>query len=184
MSIPVVPAAETLGDLKPIATVVFSLGSNEGDSIEYLQAAVNALATTPDVIPVGLSSVYLTKPVGAVIDQPDFRNIVFVAETTLEPSILLDRCHAIEAGLGRVRTVVGGPRTMDVDLIMVGNRTVQSDELTLPHPRAHERAFVLIPWLEADPQAELPGHGFVADLIVALGTDGVELSEDEQVVLP
>ena len=73
---------------------------------------------------------------------------------------------------------------MDVDLIMVGNRTVQSDELTLPHPRAHERAFVLIPWLEADPQAELPGHGFVADLIVALGTDGVELSEDEQVVLP
>jgi len=183
MSNPFVPDVDTLGNLKPISTVVFSLGSNQGNSVDLLQGAVNALADTPDLIPVDLSSVYVTKPVGPVTDQPDFLNLVMVAETVIEPSILLERAHAIEAGLGRTRDIPGGPRTIDIDLVMVGRRTVEDDELTLPHPHAHERAFVLVPWLEVDPEAELPGKGKVADLVARLDTAGVTKS-DEAVELP
>ncbi|MDN5565097.1 MAG: 2-amino-4-hydroxy-6-hydroxymethyldihydropteridine diphosphokinase, partial [Luteococcus sp.] len=134
MSNPFVPDVDTLGNLKPISKVVFSLGSNQGNSVDILQSAVTALADTPDLIPVDLSSVYVTKPVGAVVDQPDFLNLVLVAETVIEPSILLERAHAIEAGLGRTRDIVGGPRTLDIDLVMYGHRTVDTDEMTLPHP--------------------------------------------------
>ncbi|MEL4503692.1 2-amino-4-hydroxy-6-hydroxymethyldihydropteridine diphosphokinase [Luteococcus sp. H138] len=183
MSNPFVPDVDTLGNLKPIAKVVFSLGSNQGNSVDLLQSAVNSLADTPDLIPVDLSSVYVTKPEGAVIEQPDFLNMVLVAETVIEPAILLERAHAIEAGLGRTRDVVGGPRTLDIDLIMVGKRTVNSDAMTLPHPRAHERAFVLVPWLEIDPDAELAGHGRIADLVAGMDISGV-VKSDEVVELP
>lgn len=183
MSNPFVPDVDTLGNLKPISKVVFSLGSNQGNSVDLLQSAVTALADTPDLIPVDLSSVYVTKPVGAVIEQPDFLNMVLVAETVIEPAILLERAHAIEAGLGRTRDVVGGPRTLDIDLIMVGKRTVDTDDMTLPHPRAHERAFVLVPWLEVDPDAELAGHGKIADLVAGLDVSGV-VKSDEVVELP
>ncbi len=183
MSNPFVPDVDTLGNLKPISKVVFSLGSNQGNSVDILQSAVTALADTPDLIPVDLSSVYVTKPVGAVVDQPDFLNLVLVAETVIEPSILLERAHAIEAGLGRTRDIVGGPRTLDIDLVMYGHRTVDTDEMTLPHPRAHERAFVLVPWLEIDPEAEIEGRGSVKDLLAGLDTSGVVRS-DEVIELP
>lgn len=183
MTNPFVPPAETLGNLKPIATCVFSLGSNMGNSVALLQAAVTALAETPGLVPVALSGVYRTAPVGTVTDQPDFLNLVLVAESVLEPITLLERGNAIEDGLGRVRDVPGGPRTLDVDLVMVGGRTSDTARLTLPHPRAHERAFVLVPWLEAEPTAELPGRGRVADLVAALDTTGV-VRTDEEVVLP
>ncbi|MEL4358522.1 MULTISPECIES: 2-amino-4-hydroxy-6-hydroxymethyldihydropteridine diphosphokinase [unclassified Luteococcus] len=183
MSNPFVPDVDTLGNMKPISKVVFSLGSNQGNSADLLQSAVTALADTPDLIPVDVSSVYVTKPVGAVVEQPDFLNLVMVAETVIEPSILLERCHAIEAGLGRTRDVVGGPRTMDIDLVMVGKHTVSNDDMALPHPRAHERAFVLVPWLEIDPDAELAGHGRIADLVAGLDASGVTKS-DEVVELP
>lgn len=183
MSNPFVPDVDTLGNLKPISKVVFSLGSNQGNSVDILQSAVTALADTPDLIPVDLSSVYVTKPVGAVVDQPDFLNLVLVAETVIEPSILLERAHAIEAGLGRTRDIVGGPRTLDIDLVMYGHRTVDTDEMTLPHPRAHERAFVLVPWLEIDPEAEIEGRGSVKDLLAGLDNSGVVRS-DEVIELP
>lgn len=183
MSNPFVPDVDTLGNLKPISKVVFSLGSNQGNSVDILQSAVTALADTPDLIPVDLSSVYVTKPVGAVVDQPDFLNLVLVAETVIEPSILLERAHAIEAGLGRTRDIVGGPRTLDIDLVMYGHRTVDTDEMTLPHPRAHERAFVLVPWLEIDPEAEIESRGSVKDLLAGLDTSGVVRS-DEVIELP
>lgn len=173
---------DTLGNLKPISKVVFSLGSNEGDSIETLQAAVNHLASTPHVIPVDVSGVYLTAPVGDV-PQPDFYNLVLVCETTQEPVTLLERALAIEEALGRVRTVKDGPRTIDIDLVMVGKRERQSDQLTLPHPRAHERAFVLVPWLEVDPLGELPGHGRIDALVAGLDTSGVRRT-DEVIELP
>ncbi|MFZ2262019.1 MAG: 2-amino-4-hydroxy-6-hydroxymethyldihydropteridine diphosphokinase [Luteococcus japonicus] len=183
MSNPFVPDVDTLGNLKPISKVVFSLGSNQGNSVDILQSAVTALADTPDLIPVDLSSVYVTKPVGAVVDQPDFLNLVLVAETVIEPSILLERAHAIEAGLGRTRDIVGGPRTLDIDLVMYGHRTVDTDEMTLPHPRAHERAFALVPWLEIDPEAEIEGRGSVKDLLAGLDNSGVVRS-DEVIELP
>lgn len=168
---------DTLGNLRPISKVVFSLGSNVGDSLEILQAAINELATTPDLIPVDLSSVYRTAPVG-YLDQPDFYNLVLVAETTLEPATLLDRANALEEAFGRVREFANGPRTLDIDLIMVGKRERNDERLTLPHPRAHERAFVLVPWLEADPLAELDGYGRVADLVAAMDVEGVDRTDD------
>jgi len=103
---------------------------------------------------------------------------VVVADSTLASNVLLDRCQAIEDALGRVRTVPGGPRTIDVDLIAVGQRVTNNDRLTLPHPHAHERAFVLVPWLEADPDAELCGHGRVADLVAGVDTSGVRRRDD------
>lgn len=183
MSNPFVPDVDTLGNLKPIAKVIFSLGSNQGDSVELLQHAVNALVDTPELIPVELSSVYITKPVGPVTNQPDFYNLVLEAETVIEPGILLERAQTIEDALGRVRDEEGGPRTIDIDLVMVGKRASDAPELTLPHPRAHERAFVLVPWLEIDPKAELPGHGAVAELVEKLDVSGVTRT-DEVVELP
>lgn len=168
---------DTLGNLRPISKVVFSLGSNQGDSATILQQAVDFLAETPSLMLVDVSSVYETKPVGNVPEQPDFLNMVVVAESTLEPLTLLDRAHAIENNFGREREVPGGPRTLDIDIVMVGKR-VSEDEIELPHPHAHERAFVLIPWLEIDPNAELEGHGPIADLVEDIDTDGVVRRDD------
>ena len=86
---------------------------------------------------------------------------------------MLERAHVIEDAHGRERTTPNGPRTLDVDLICVGDETVTTDELTLPHPRAHERAFVLVPWSDADPEAELPGYGRVVDLLARFDADDV-----------
>lgn len=163
---------DTLGNLRPIAKVVFSLGSNLGDSETLLQQAVDAINETPDVIVVDVSPVYRTKPLGPVSDQPDFLNLVVVAESTLEPLTLLDRANAIEKAYGRVRDESGGPRTIDIDIIMVGRRMSEGD-IELPHPRAHERAFVLVPWLDIDPQAELAGYGPISELVARMDTSVV-----------
>lgn len=168
---------DTLGNLRPISKVVLSLGSNLGDSAETLQAAVDLLADTPDLMLVEVSPVYETTPWGDVPDQPNFLNMVVIAESTLEPLTIMDRTQAIEESFGRERTVPGGPRTLDIDIVMVGKR-VSEDEIELPHPHAHERAFVLIPWLEIDPNAELEGHGPIADLVEDIDTDGVVRRDD------
>ena len=167
---------DTLGNLRPISKVVFSLGSNMGDSAEILTDAVAFLAETPDVIIVDVSPVYETTPVDAP-GQPDFLNLVVVAESTLEPLTLLDRALAIEESFGRTREVANGPRTLDIDIIMVGKR-ITEDHLELPHPRAHERAFVLVPWLDIDPDAVIEGRGAVADLVKNVDTSGVRRRDD------
>ena len=105
------------------------------------------------------------------MEQDDFLNLVVVATSDLPPSVLLERAHVIEEAHGRDHTIPNGPRTLDVDLIRVGDETVTTDELTLPHPRAHERAFVLVPWRDADPEAELPGYGRIADLVASFDAD-------------
>lgn len=179
MTNPNVPDLDTLGNMRPIQKTVFSIGSNLGDSLETIQKAIGYIGDTPDVIPVDVSSVYRTKPVGPVTDQPGFLNVVLVAETTLEPITLLERIQAIETALGRVRDVPGGPRTIDIDLVMVGRRELATEQLTLPHPHAHERAFVLVPWLEADPLGELAGHGPLVDLAASVDSSGVVRTEDE-----
>lgn len=172
---------DTLGNLRPISKVVFSLGSNVGDSLEILQGAVTQLATTPDLIPVDVSGVYLTDPVGEV-EQEDFYNLVMVAETTLEPATILDRVDAIEQAFGRTREVKGGPRTLDIDIIMVGKRERDTPELTLPHPEAKNRAFVLVPWLEIDPKGDLAGVP-LTELVEKVGREGVRRT-DEVIELP
>ncbi len=171
---------DTLSGMAPLRVAVFSLGSNLGDRLEYLQGATNALRITPGLTVSSISSVYETSPVGNT-DQPDFLNLVVVAASTLASMVMLERALAIEDAYARVRLVPQGPRTVDVDLIAVGDRVLNGEHLTLPHPRAHERAFVLVPWLEADPDARLVGHGRVADLLVGLDVSGVRRRDDLRV---
>jgi len=172
--------ADTLSGMKPLRKVVYSVGSNLGDRLGNLQGAVDAISDTPDIIVVDVSSVYETEPVGVDEKHGPFLNLVIVAETTLEPRTLLERAQAIEDAFGRERT--GNerwePRTLDVDLILVGNTVAEKSDLTLPHPRAHERGFVLVPWAEIDPKGELPGKGTVAELAAAVGADGVVRRDD------
>ena len=164
---------DTLSGMKPLRKVVYSIGSNLGDRLSNLQGAVDAIRDTPDVIVVDVSAVYETDAVGGPEDSPRFLNLVIVAETTLDPRTLLERAQAIEDAYGRVREERWAPRTLDVDLIMVGRNTSDEPDLKVPHPLAHERAFVLVPWAEIDPQAALPGRGPVADLLAATDTAGV-----------
>jgi 2-amino-4-hydroxy-6-hydroxymethyldihydropteridine diphosphokinase len=161
--------------MKPLRKVVYSIGSNLGDRLGNVQGAVDALSDTPDVIVVDVSSVYETRPVGGPPNSPQFLNIVVVAETTLEPQTLVERAFAI----GRTRdSDRWGPRTLDVDLIMVGNAVVDQEDLKLPHPLAHERAFVLVPWYEVDPAAEIASRGAIGDLLGQADASGVVRRDD------
>ena len=152
--------------------VVIALGSNLGDRLDYLQSGLDGLFDTPRLDFLAVSPVYETTPVGGP-EQPDYFNAVTIGETTLPARAVLERCHSLEDAFGRVRGELWGPRTLDLDLIVYGDEVSDSSGLTLPHPRARERAFVLAPWHDADPDAELPGQGRVADLLKALGTTGV-----------
>ena len=167
---------DTLGNLRPISKVVLSFGSNLGDSAAILQEAVEFLSDTPDLMIVDVSPVYQTSPVGG-IEQEDFLNLIVIAESTLEPLTILDRAQAIEDNFGRTREVRNGPRTLDIDVIMVGKR-ISEDNIELPHPRAHERAFVLVPWLDVDPNGEIAGHGPIAELIDDVDVSGVLRRDD------
>lgn len=160
----IVDADTMTGGLRPIRRVVLALGSNLGDRAANLQGAVNALADTPELRIVGVSPVYENPAIGGPEGAPDFLNAVIVADSTLGARTLLERALAIEDAFGRVRSEKGAPRTLDVDLIVVGDRVVSEPDFVLPHPRAHERGFVLIPWAAVDPDGEIPGHGRVADL--------------------
>jgi 2-amino-4-hydroxy-6-hydroxymethyldihydropteridine diphosphokinase len=105
--------------------------------------------------------------------QPDYLNAVLLIQTGLPPRDLLDKLHGVEAGFGRVRAERFGPRTLDIDIISYDGQVSDDPVLTLPHPRAHERVFVLLPWSDLDPGAELPGHGPVAGLLAGLDRAGV-----------
>ena len=172
--------ADTLtGEMRPIRRCVLSLGSNLGDRLAKLQGALDALADTPDVAVTAVSSIYETQPVGAPDGSGAFLNAVVLLDTTLPARVLLDRAHAVETAFGRERTgVPNAPRTLDVDLIVVGDRRADEEALVLPHPRAHERAFVLVPWAEVAPGAELPGMGPVAELAEKVGSEGVVRRDD------
>ena len=170
---------DTLSGMKPLRKVVYSLGSNLGERLSNLQGGVDALRDTPDVVVVDVSSVYETEPVGGPEDSPAFLNIVLVAETTLEPRTLLERAQAVEDAFGRDRsTGRWGPRTLDVDLILVGSTQLDQPDLKLPHPRAAQRGFVLVPWAEIDAAGTLPGAGRVDELAGRVDASGVKLRED------
>jgi len=143
-----------------VSRAVLSLGSNLGDRMGHLQGALDALAERVDVI--AISGIYETSPVGGP-EQDDFLNAVIIVETTLAPHELLALCQQVEADRNRVREVRWGPRTLDVDIIAMDDMVVDDPALTLPHPRAHERAFVCVPWRDVDADATLP-QGRIADL--------------------
>lgn len=181
---PYVLDADTMtGGMRPIRQAVLAIGSNLGDRIDKLQGGLSALEDTPEVTVVAISSVYETEPVGGPAESGKFLNAVVLIDTTLTVHTLLDRALAIEDAFGRERSETGAPRTLDVDLIVVGNRVADDEQLVLPHPRAHERGFVLVPWLEIDPEGEIPGKGFVADLIADVDTSDVVKREDLEIIL-
>ena len=156
--------------------VALALGSNMGDSAVILQGAIDDLASVDGISLVGVSRTYETDPVGGP-EQDPYLNAVVVAITDLDPWELLAVTQSIEQHWHRVRDVRWGPRTLDIDILAVDAETVDSDDLEIPHPRAHERAFVLVPWADVAPDAVIPGHGSVADLLEAVGTDGVRAAD-------
>jgi 2-amino-4-hydroxy-6-hydroxymethyldihydropteridine diphosphokinase len=164
---------------------VVSLGSNLGNRLETLQGAVDALADTPGLRVKAVSPVYETEPWGVEPgSQPDYLNAVALIRTTLPPSSLLERAQAIEEAFFRVRDEKWGPRTIDVDIVSYQDVVSADPALTLPHPRAHERAFVLVPWHDVDPNAELPGRGPVAELLAGVERADVHAAEDSELRLP
>lgn len=186
---PQAPVGVPFGDVAVSVTrerpdpVVLSLGSNQGDPLATLTEAVARLAASDGLTLRAVSPVYRTAPVGGV-EQPDFLNVVVLGDTEALAEDLLEDTQGIETDLGRVRDVRWGPRTLDIDIIDVAGRLDDDEDLTLPHPRAHERAFVLVPWLDVDPDAVLPGHGRVADLVAGLDAGGVRRLDDVRIVLP
>jgi 2-amino-4-hydroxy-6-hydroxymethyldihydropteridine diphosphokinase len=167
------------GEMRPIRRCVLALGSNMGDRMAKLQGAVDSLADTPQVWVTGVSPVYETEPVDAPAGSEPFLNAVVLLDTTLSAHMLLERAQAIETAFGRQRGEVrNAPRTLDVDLIIVGDRRANDETLVLPHPRAQERAFVLVPWAAVDGDARIPGIGPVAELLEKVDTDGVKRRDD------
>ena len=138
-------------------TAVLALGSNLGESETTLeQAAADLVHLSGGAVRlVGASGLYVTEPVGGPADQPDYINAVLEVHTSLDPYALLALCQQVEAHHHRVRLVRWGPRTLDIDVITYDDLVSDDPVLTLPHPRAHERAFVLVPWEQANPQAQL-----------------------------
>jgi 2-amino-4-hydroxy-6-hydroxymethyldihydropteridine diphosphokinase len=155
--------------------VVLSVGSNLGDRLGTLQGCVQAIGRLPETDVLAISPVYETAPVGGPA-QSDYLNAVLIAGTGLAPLDLLAGTQRIEADFGRIRVEGAerfGPRTLDIDIISYDDQISSDPVLTLPHPRAHERAFVLVPWHDIDPAASLPGRGPVAALLARLDRHGV-----------
>ena len=144
---------------------VIALGSNLGDSKSILENAIQSIRLI--AIVTAVSSFYETNPVGGP-EQPNYLNAVLIAESEISPEKLLEELQKIENSAGRVRDVRWGARTLDLDLIAAGDIVQVNDFLTLPHPRAHERAFVLQPWIEIDPDGQLPGIGRIDSIFAAL----------------
>ncbi len=156
------------------ATAVIALGSNLGDRQATLEHAVAALDALPESSIVAVSSWHGTVALtvdGLDPERPAYLNGVALLQTRLDPYTLLDAMREIETANGRKREERWGDRTLDLDLIALDALESDSDVLQVPHPRAHERDFVLAPWLEVQPDAELPGHGPIAALLASLTAD-------------
>lgn len=177
---PAIIDADTItGEMHPIRRAVIALGSNLGERLASLQGAIDSLADTPDVWVTAVSGVYETEPVDAPEGSGQFLNAVVLVDTTLSAPTLMDRALAIEDAFERDRSQgVNAPRTLDVDLVVVGDRRSDEPFLKLPHPRAAERAFVLKPWHDLEPDAVIPDAGPIADLLDKVGDDGIVLRDD------
>ena len=152
------------------------MGSNLAEPARQVRAALSALEAHPQIQIEKTSSLYLTAPVG-YDNQPDFVNAVCSVRTSLDGVSLLAVLNRIEADFGRERTFRNAPRTLDLDIIDFDGISSDDQHLTLPHPRAHERSFVMKPLAEILPDFVLGGHGRAADLAAALGDEGIRLLE-------
>ena len=153
-------------------TAYIALGANLDDPIAQVKAGFGALAALPQTKLIAQSSLYRTAPVGYA-NQPDFINAVAAVETALSPRQLLDAILAVETKHGRVRDFPNAPRTLDLDILLYGERTVNESGLTVPHARMHERAFVLAPLAEIAPHCVIPGRGTATELLQKVDSAGV-----------
>ncbi|HEX2090553.1 MAG TPA: 2-amino-4-hydroxy-6-hydroxymethyldihydropteridine diphosphokinase [Actinomycetota bacterium] len=144
-------------------TATLGLGSNVGDRLSNLRQAVDLLQRAPRIRVIRSSRVYETKPVGGP-PQQDFLNAVVQIETAETPQALLTACRRVEDGMGRVRGERWGPRVIDVDVLTYGREALDEPGLVIPHPRMHERAFVMVPLLELDADPPLPGSRSARDI--------------------
>lgn len=150
-----------------------ALGANLGDPVATVRAAIDALREMPDTEFVAASSLYRTAPVG-LKHQPDFINAVVELVAVVPAPTFLESLFEIEARFGRQRSVRNAPRTLDLDLLLYGDELSSDPLLTLPHPRLHERAFVLAPLAEIAPRLTIPGRGSVADLLLRCADQQIE----------
>ena len=168
--------------MSAINQVALALGSNLGDRVANLQGALDALIASDILCEVETSSIYETEPVGGP-DQGPYLNAVVQGLTALTPEDLLAAVQDIENALGRIRTVRWGPRTVDIDILAYGHEVWNTEKLVIPHPRAHERAFVLMPWSEFDSAFEIPGHGTVGACLASVSRDGIVLHSDARLTV-
>ena len=155
-------------------TAVLALGSNLGDREATIRAAVREIAALSGVTVTGASGLVETaavKPEGVDTDAPAYLNAVITVRTSLDPHVLLRAVNTIEREHGRVRETRWGDRTLDIDIVDFGGLRVDNERLTLPHPRASDRSFVVVPWLQVEPHATLLSHGRVAELAAATADD-------------
>jgi len=156
-----------------VVTAFVALGANLDDPQAQVRSAIAALVELPRTRLVRASSLYRSAPVG-YSNQPDFINAVAEVATGLAPRELLDALLALEHRRGRVRDFPNAPRTLDLDIILYGDLALHEHGLTIPHPRMHERAFVLVPLVEIAPDATVPGRGAARDLLAGVDASGVE----------
>lgn len=149
-----------------------ALGANLGDPQAAVRQAIAALDQLPQTRLLQASSLYLTAPVG-LLDQPDFVNAVAAVETSLAPEALLQALLAEELQQGRVRSIANAPRTLDLDILLYGDQVLDTPSLTVPHPRLHLRAFVLVPLAEIAPELRLPGRGSIAAWLPAVANQAI-----------
>ncbi len=149
------------------------LGANIGDPRRQIEAAIQEIKKLPETRFISVSSLYRSAPLGFA-DQPDFLNAVVQLDTSLPPEALLAHLQEFEARHGRERPFPGAPRTLDLDLLLHGEQVLATPGLTLPHPRMHERAFVLLPLLELDAAISVPGRGPAKTLLLACSAQKIE----------
>lgn len=154
--------------------VFIGLGANLGDPAATLEAAVSSLAALPQTTLSARSKIFVSAPIDA--PGPDYLNAVVEIETKLLPAVLLRELQRIEQAHGRERTYRHAPRTLDLDLLLYGDQAIATPDLTVPHPRLHERAFVLLPLLELAPELEIPMRGKLVDLLSAVAGQRITVS--------
>lgn len=155
-----------------LVSAFIGLGSNLDDPVAHVARGIEDLGNLPHTVVKRASSLYRSAPVG-FRDQPDFVNAVAWVATRLEPRPLLEALLAIERRHGRIRGAPNAPRTLDLDLLLYGDLVLHEPGLTIPHPRMHERAFVIVPLAEISPRRVIPGHGRVSRLLAQIETGSV-----------
>lgn len=156
---------------------VVALGSNQGDRVNFLKNALTELKNDSRIQITKVSKIYQTKAVGGVTENP-FLNAVLELETDLTPNQVLDFLKDVEIKNLRIRQQKWGDRTLDLDLITCDDLVLDSEELTIPHPLAHTRGFVLVPWVEINPQAYIPNQGAIADLLKKIDVSDIVIFEE------